>query len=58
MYDDEDFDQIQTAEFREAFNEFDKVSSGDSKKCNGKCRQNKIRDLFKVKLYTIRSETK
>ena len=40
MYDDEDFDQIQTAEFREAFNEFDKVSSGDSKKCNGKCRQN------------------
>ena len=25
MYDTEDFDQIQTAEFREAFNEFDKV---------------------------------
>ena len=25
MYDAEDFDQIQTAEFREAFNEFDKV---------------------------------
>ena len=25
MYDMEDFDQIQTAEFREAFNEFDKV---------------------------------
>ena len=26
MYDMEDFDQIQTAEFREAFNEFDKVN--------------------------------
>ena len=26
MYDSEDFDQIQTAEFREAFNEFDKVN--------------------------------
>ena len=25
MFDMEDFDQIQTAEFREAFNEFDKV---------------------------------
>ena len=27
MYDAEDFDQMQTAEFREAFNEFDKVTS-------------------------------
>ena len=26
MYDMEDFDQIQTAEYREAFNEFDKVN--------------------------------
>ena len=25
MFDAEDFDKIQTAEFREAFNEFDKV---------------------------------
>ena len=29
MYDAEDFDQMQTAEFREAFNEFDKVTEWD-----------------------------